>query len=194
MRKGEAGVEDVLPGRLDEGADDLLERARRVRLLAVDVDGVLTDGGMYYGSSGEVMKKFNTRDAMGLALVRLDGMRVALITGEDSPIARARAAKLRIEDVFCGIDDKLECLDRLLAATGLSRDQVAYVGDDVNDLPVLEAVGLAVAVADAVRAVRQVAHYVTARPGGGGAVREACELLLAARHLSDSRALRDWVR
>lgn len=173
---------------------DLPARARRVQLLALDVDGVLTDAGMYYGPDGEMLKKFNTRDAMGLALIRREGLRVALITGEDSPIVRSRAAKLRIDDVFCGAADKLACLDSLLARLGLGREQVAYVGDDVNDLPVLEAVGLAVAVADAARVVRQVSHYVTHRRGGEGAVREVCELLLAARRLDDLDSLVDWVR
>ncbi|MBI4495228.1 MAG: HAD hydrolase family protein [Chloroflexi bacterium] len=170
-----------------------MARARRVRLLALDVDGVLTDGGMYYGPAGEVLKKFNTRDGMGLQLVREAGLCVALVTGEDSPIVRSRAAKLRLEDVFCGIQDKLACLDALLERLGLAREQVAYVGDDVNDLPVLQVVGLAVAVADAARAVRAVCHYVTARPGGAGAVREVCELLLAAPHVDNARALLEQV-
>ena len=176
------------------GATALLSRARRVKLLAVDVDGVLTDGGMYYGPTGEMLKKFNTRDAMGLELVRAAGVGVAVISGEDSPIVVRRAEKMRVSDVFCGIRDKLACLDALLEQRGLRREEVAYIGDDVNDLPVLEAVGLAVAVADAVSRVRSACHYVTARRGGEGAVREVCELLLAARQVADDRALLEAVR
>lgn len=175
-------------------ASRLLARARAVRLLAVDVDGVLTDAGMYYGASGEMLKKFNTRDAMGLALVRAEGLAVAIISGEDSPIVASRAAKLGIADVFCGVQDKLSCLDGLLGRIGLSREQVAYVGDDVNDLPLLRQVGLAIAVADAARLVRDASQYVTLRRGGDGAVREVCELLLSAPRAADTRSLLEMVR
>jgi 3-deoxy-D-manno-octulosonate 8-phosphate phosphatase (KDO 8-P phosphatase) len=157
------------------------DRARRVRLLCVDVDGVLTDAGMYYGPDGEVLKKFNTRDGMGLARVREAGVAVAIISGEDSAIVHARATKLKIDDVFSGAADKRLALDQLCARHGLGIDEVAFIGDDLNDLPALECVGLACAVADAAEPVKAVAHYVTERRGGDGAVREVCELLIAAR-------------
>jgi 3-deoxy-D-manno-octulosonate 8-phosphate phosphatase (KDO 8-P phosphatase) len=157
------------------------DRARRVRLLCVDVDGVLTDAGMYYGPDGEVLKKFNTRDGMGLARVREAGVAVAIISGEDSAIVHARATKLKIDDVFSGAADKRLAIDQLCARHGLGVDEVAFIGDDLNDLPALECVGLACAVADAAEPVKAVAHYVTERRGGDGAVREVCELLIAAR-------------
>jgi YrbI family 3-deoxy-D-manno-octulosonate 8-phosphate phosphatase len=160
--------------------EGVAERARRVRLLCVDVDGVLTDAGMYYGPDGEVMKKFNTRDGMGLARVRAAGVAVAIISGEDSAIVHARAAKLKIDDVFTGISNKRAVIDELRARKNLELDEVAFIGDDVNDLPALECVGLACAVADAAESVLAVAHYVTQRRGGDGAVREVCELLIAA--------------
>ena len=160
---------------------EVLERARRVKLLCVDVDGVLTDAGMYYGVDGEVLKKFNTRDGMGLARARAAGIAVAIISGEDSAIVHARAAKLAITDVITGCSDKLAAVDDLRARRRLIYDEVAYIGDDVNDLPALERVGFACAVADALECVKQVAHHVTERRGGDGAVRELCELLLAAR-------------
>jgi len=150
-------------------------------LLCVDVDGVLTDAGMYYGPDGEVLKKFNTRDGMGLARVRAAGVAVAIISGEDSAIVHARAAKLRIDDVFCGAADKLVAIDDLCSRHGLQRDEVAFIGDDLNDLTALERVGFACAVADAADPVQAVAHYVTRRRGGDGAVREVCELLVASR-------------
>ncbi|HEY3063344.1 MAG TPA: HAD hydrolase family protein [Chloroflexota bacterium] len=159
----------------------LAERARNVRLLCLDVDGVLTDAGMYYGPDGEVLKKFNTRDGHGLARVRDAGVAVAIVSREDSAIVHARAAKLRIDDVFSGVSDKRAVVDELCARHGLTLDQVAFVGDDLPDLAALECVGLACAVADAVEAVKAVAHYVTERRGGDGAVREVCELLIAAR-------------
>jgi N-acylneuraminate cytidylyltransferase len=151
-----------------------------VRLLCVDVDGVLTDAGMYYGPDGEVLKKFNTRDGMGLARVREAGVAVAIISGEDSAIVHARAAKLNIDDVFCNVSNKRIVIDELCTKYGLSLEQVAFVGDDLNDLTALECVGLACAVADAAETVQKIAHYVTERRGGDGAVREICELLIAA--------------
>ena len=152
-----------------------------MRLLCVDVDGVLTDAGMYYGPDGEVLKKFNTRDGMGLARLREAGVAVAIISGEDSAIVHARATKLKIDDVFSGAGDKRRAIDELCARHGMGMDEVAFIGDDLNDLPALECVGLACAVADAAEPVKAVAHYVTERRGGDGAVREVCELLIAAR-------------
>jgi len=157
------------------------QRARRVRLLCVDVDGVLTDAGMYYGPDGEVLKKFNTRDGMGLARVREAGVAVAIISGEDSAIIHARAAKLKIDDVFCNASNKRSAIDTLCERHHLELQQVAFVGDDLNDLSALECVGLACAVSDAAEPVKAIAHYVTERRGGDGAVREVCELLIAAR-------------
>jgi 3-deoxy-D-manno-octulosonate 8-phosphate phosphatase (KDO 8-P phosphatase) len=159
----------------------VLDRARKVRLLCVDVDGVLTDAGMYYGPDGEVLKKFNTRDGMGLARVREAGVAVAIISGEDSAIVHARAAKLKIDDVFCGASNKRVAIDELCIRHGLDLDEVAFIGDDLNDLPALECVGLACAVSDAAEPVQAIAHYVTQRRGGDGAVREVCEFLIAAR-------------
>lgn len=168
----------------------LLQRARRVRLLCVDVDGVLTNAGMYYGPDGEVMKRFNTRDGMGLARVRTAGVAVAIISTEDSAIVHARAAKLKIDDVFTGASNKREAVDALCARHGLALEELAFIGDDVNDLPALECVGLPCAVADAARPVLALAHYVTSRRGGEGAVRELCELLVAAR-ATDDQAVAD---
>jgi 3-deoxy-D-manno-octulosonate 8-phosphate phosphatase (KDO 8-P phosphatase) len=159
----------------------LIERARRIRLLCVDVDGVLTDAGMYYGPDGEVLKKFNTRDGMGLARVRAAGVAVAIISGEDSAIVHARATKLKIDDVYIGAANKREAIDELCARHGLDLAEVAFIGDDLNDLPALECVGLPCAVADAAEPVKQVAAYITDARGGNGAVRELCELLISAR-------------
>jgi 3-deoxy-D-manno-octulosonate 8-phosphate phosphatase (KDO 8-P phosphatase) len=167
----------------DRGAlTDLRERAAQVQLLCVDVDGVLTDAGMYYGPDGEVMKKFNTRDAMGLARIREAGVAVAIISGEDSAIVHARAAKLKIDDVFCGASNKRLAIDELCSRHGLDLEQVAFIGDDLNDLPALECVGLPCAVADAAEQVKRTAVFITERRGGDGAVRELCEFLIAARH------------
>lgn len=163
------------------GVGDLQARARRVRLLCVDVDGVLTDAGMYYGSDGEVLKKFNTRDGLGLARVREAGVKVAIISGEASAIVHARATKLAIDDVYVGATNKREAIDELCGRHGLQLAEVAFIGDDLNDLPALQCVGFACAVADALPPVKAAAHYVAEKRGGDGAVREVCELLVEAR-------------
>jgi 3-deoxy-D-manno-octulosonate 8-phosphate phosphatase (KDO 8-P phosphatase) len=167
---------------------ELRERARRIRLLAMDVDGVLTDAGMYYGENGEELKKFNTRDGMGVALVREAGLRTAILTREKTAIVERRAAKLKIDDVYMAVLDKLAAMRGLVERLGLGLDEVAYIGDDVNDYELLCHVGLAVAVRDATRLPRSVAHYITEAKGGEGAVRELCELILEAQQHDDARA------
>jgi 3-deoxy-D-manno-octulosonate 8-phosphate phosphatase (KDO 8-P phosphatase) len=154
---------------------------KRVRALVLDVDGVLTDGGMYYGPGGEGLKRFNVKDGMGLRLVLEAGIAVALISGEASEILRRRAEKLQIADVFIGVEDKLKTLEGFLAARKIPPEEAAYVGDDVNDLPPMGKVGLPVAVADALPQVRKAAKWVTSRRGGDAAVREVCDAILAAR-------------
>ena len=154
---------------------------QRIRALVLDVDGVLTDGGMYYGPAGEGLKRFNVKDGMGLHLVLEAGIAVALISGENSEILRRRAEKLKIADIFVGVEDKLKTLEEFLAARKIAPSDAAYVGDDVNDLPPMGKVGLPVAVADAVPQVRKAARWVTSRRGGEAAVREVCDAILAAR-------------
>jgi 3-deoxy-D-manno-octulosonate 8-phosphate phosphatase (KDO 8-P phosphatase) len=154
---------------------------QRVRALVLDVDGVLTDGGMYYGPGGEGLKRFNVKDGMGLGLVIEAGIAVALISGENSEILRRRAEKLKIADVFVGVEDKLQTLEGFLSSKKISLAEAAYVGDDVNDLPPMGKVGLPVAVADAVPEVRKAAKWVTTRRGGDAAVREVCDAILSVR-------------
>ena len=163
------------------GSRSVRERAASVRLVAVDVDGTLTDGGMYYSADGEALKRFDTRDAMGLGLVRSAGVEVAIVTSEDSKIVAARAAKLGICHVFLGVKDKVECLARLLSELGFEWADLAFIGDDVNDHPVLAKAGLSACPADAPGSTPALVHYVCANPGGRGAVRELCELILSAR-------------
>jgi YrbI family 3-deoxy-D-manno-octulosonate 8-phosphate phosphatase len=161
---------------------DVRERARKVRLIAMDVDGVLTDAGMYYTETGDELKKFNTRDGMGVALAREAGLKTAILTGESTQLVARRGAKMRIDHVFIGVTDKLTCMKELLSQLDLTLEQVAYIGDDVNDYELLCHVGLAAAVRDASRLPKSVAHLVTEAKGGEGAVRELCEIILEAQH------------
>ncbi len=156
----------------------LQERCAAIELLIVDVDGVLTDGGIVYGTGGLEVKRFHVRDGFGLRSWQRLGKRAGLITGRSSPLVELRAREVGIELVCQGAVDKWPEYRRLLDATGLSAEAVCYVGDDLPDLPPLRSSGLAVAVADACPEVRAEAHYITRTPGGCGAVREVIELVL----------------
>lgn len=156
----------------------LRAKVNRVRLLAMDVDGVLTDAGMYYSETGDELKKFDTRDGMGLKLLQMAGIVTAFVTKEKTAIVERRGRKLAVPEVHQGVDDKLAVIVRLAKKYRLSLDQVAYVGDDVNDLDALCAVGFSAAPADAVPSVLQAVHYVCSHRGGEGAIREVADLIL----------------
>jgi 3-deoxy-D-manno-octulosonate 8-phosphate phosphatase (KDO 8-P phosphatase) len=159
-------------------AETLRTRCLAAALLVLDVDGVLTDGGIVHGGGGLELKRFHVRDGSALKLWRRAGRRAALITGRTSAAVEVRAAELGIDLVVQGAADKDEALTRILAEAGVGADAAAYVGDDLPDLAPLRRCRLAVAVADACFEVRDAAHHVTRRPGGQGAVREAVELIL----------------
>lgn len=151
-----------------------------VKLLITDVDGVMTDGSMYYGPDGEAVKRFSVKDGMGLVLLQNRGVRVAIVTAERTNIVSKRAEKLRIREVHQGVLNKGARVRDLAKKYELAPSEIAFIGDDVNDLPGFKEVGIPIAVRDAMPAVRQAALYVTSRPGGRGAVREVADLILAA--------------
>lgn len=164
------------------GLDPLLvERASHVRMLVLDVDGVLTDGSLYFDNQGNEMKAFSTRDGLGMRALQSCGTLLAFITGRQSEIVERRAANLGVDFVFQGRNDKLNALNELMTRTGLDERDICYAGDDWVDIPVLDRVGLAVTVADADEVVKGRVHWITSRGGGRGAVREICDLILAAR-------------
>jgi 3-deoxy-D-manno-octulosonate 8-phosphate phosphatase (KDO 8-P phosphatase) len=166
-------------------ADEIISRARQIRLLLLDCDGVLTDGGLYYTFDGkrvmEGVKAFHIHDGQGFKLAREAGLKLGVISGRISPALTARARELQIDHLHQGVDDKLSVYEEIRTAEGLDDSQVAYVGDDLLDLPVMRRAGLAVAVADAVEEIRECAHFVTNKAGGRGAAREVVELLLKAQ-------------
>ena len=155
-----------------------MSRAERIRLAIFDVDGVLTDGSLYLSDSGEETKAFNTQDGQGMKMLQSSGVTIAIITGRRSRCVELRAQNLGVSLLYQGVEDKLGAYDELLALLGLGREEAAYMGDDLVDLPVMRRCGLAFAVPDAPDIVRMNAHYVTRRRGGRGAVREACEFLM----------------
>lgn len=164
----------------------LLERARKTRLLMMDVDGVLTDGRIIQDGHGHELKVFDVKDGHGIVMAHRAKLRTALISGRESETIRRRAEELGIELVFQRIWNKLEVYEKILVDTELTHDEVAYIGDDLIDIPLLRRVGLAVAVADAVDEAKAAAHLITQRPGGQGAVREVIELILRAQGHWDS--------
>lgn len=159
----------------------LLERARKTRLLIMDVDGVLTDGRIIQDCHGHELKAFDVKDGHGIVMAHRAKLRTALISGRESETITRRAQELGIELVFQKIWNKLEVYEKILVDTQLMHDEVAYIGDDLVDIPLLRRVGFAVAVADAVDEVKATSHLITRRPGGQGAVREVIELILRAQ-------------
>ncbi|ANY14748.1 KdsC family phosphatase [Bordetella pseudohinzii] len=180
----------TMPSRLPHPADALVlaripapvrERAMAVRLMVFDVDGVLTDGSLYFGEHGEMFKRFNALDGHGLRLLMEGGFKVALMTGRSGPVVDRRAAELGISEVLQGVRDKGAALAELAQRQGIQLDQTGYMGDDIIDLPAMQRAGFAASVSTAPAYVAQAAHWVSTLPGGGGAVRECCDLLLAAQ-------------
>jgi len=157
---------------------------RGVRLLVLDVDGVLTDGRLFYGPKGELLKAFHVRDGYGIKRVTEAGISVAIISGRKSAAVARRARELGIRHVVQGANDKLAALHKLVKARKVSLEDCACVGDDTPDAPILSAAGLGVAVADAHEDALAAADLVTTHPGGHGAVREVCDWLIAARKVS----------
>lgn len=161
------------------------ERLQKIKLLILDVDGVMTDGRIVFDANGVETKFFNVKDGHGIKMLQRAGVEVAIISGRESQVVTNRAAELGIDRVFQRCLDKLTPYRSLLAATGLVDEQVAFVGDDVIDLPVLRRVGFAAAPADAVAETLAAVHFVTTNRGGWGAVREVCDLILRGKGLWD---------
>jgi len=161
--------------------------ARKIELVIFDVDGVLTDGSLFIGDDGQEYKAFNSRDGHGIRMLQECGIRAAILTGRQSEVVKHRTRDLGIELVMQGYRDKRPAFEALLKETGLTPDVVAYVGDDVVDLPVMKQVGLAIAVADAHPMVLEHADWVTRVNGGRGAARDVCEFLMRARGVLDDK-------
>ena len=164
-----------------ETPSEVVRRAARTRLLLMDCDGVLTDGRITLLGEDDEQKSFHTRDGHGLVMLRRAGLRTGIISGRTAAAVVRRAADLGVEFLRQGSHNKIEQFDEVLRAAGVSPEETAFVGDDVVDIPLMRRSGFAVAVADATRETRAAAHYVTQLPGGFGAVREVCELILRAQ-------------
>lgn len=165
---------------------DVLERAARIRLIGFDVDGTLTDGGLQFDSEGREHKRFHVQDGLGLVLLRNAGIEVALVSARRSEVTLARGRELKVPRLHIGERGKLDCMRGIAAEMGIGMDEAAFMGDDLPDLAVMRAVGLAIAPADAHPWVLPATHWVTPHPGGAGAARNACDLLLHAQGRVDA--------
>ena len=166
---------------MPEATADALERARRVRLMVFDVDGVLTDGRLWYGPQGEQLKAFHSLDGHGMKLLLQGGIAAGMLSGRSSPAVALRAAELGVAHLLQGVEDKRPAFDALLARLGLDPREAGYMGDDLPDLPVLAHCGFACAPREACAEVLRSAHYVASAPAGGGAAREVCNYLLRSQ-------------
>ncbi|QRN41126.1 MAG: HAD hydrolase family protein [Neisseriaceae bacterium] len=162
--------------------DTVVQRAKGIKLLIMDVDGVLSDGKVYYTASEKIIKGFFVRDGLGIVLLHQNNVQTAIITGRDDACVRLRAQELNIKHYFAGYTNKNIAFNKLMAQTGLQYPEIAYIGDDIIDLPIITKVGLAVAVKDAHPSIKPYCHYVTNNIAGQGAVRELCDIILYARN------------
>lgn len=160
---------------------NILSRAKKIKLVITDVDGVLTDGGMYYSSKGDVMKKFHVRDGMGVTLLRKAGIPTIIITKEQTPMVRQWAKRMKIKKLFDGIVQKEKMLQSVCNMFKVKESEVAYIGDDINDVNLLKMVGFAAAPKDAIPLVKNNSDYVCGKNGGEGALREIAEIILLAK-------------
>lgn len=167
--------------------NELYDRARRIRLVIFDVDGVLTDGSLFITDAGEEFKAFHSHDGHGMKMLKATGVQLAIITGRTSRTVELRAKNLGVAILYQGVEDKLAVFEEILSSFGFEHDACAYMGDDVVDLPVMRRCGLAVAVPEAPPLVKSHAQYVTRQPGGRGAVREVCEIIMHAQGTFDAQ-------
>lgn len=161
--------------------EELQRKAQAIKLVAFDIDGIMTDGRLYFTSLGDEIKAFNVKDGLGLKLLRETGVEVAIITGRTSELVNRRARDLKIGKLIQGREDKKVALNELMQQENLSAEQIAYMGDDLPDLPAIRFAGLGVTVADAMPIIKQHADFITESNGGDGAVREFCDWLLTAQ-------------
>jgi len=165
--------------------DNLQEKLSKIKLVAFDIDGVMTDGGIIYSEKGEELKVFNVKDGQGVVMLNRKGIKTAIITARQTPIISRRAVDLEITHVFQGSKNKIKTLEGLMEELNINFDEIAYIGDDLPDICIQEKVGLAFCPNDAVREVKKVCHFISSINGGRGAVREMCNFILTGKFYTD---------
>ena len=157
------------------------KRLKKIKLVITDVDGVLTDGGMYYSKDGEFLKKFNTRDAMGMELLLDLGIKTIMLTRENSNIVKARAKKIKVSELYSGVLNKKALLKKILKKYNVKLDQVAYIGDDLNDLEIMKSVSFSVTPSNGIDQIKKISNYVCKLNGGDGAFRELADIIISSQ-------------
>ncbi len=175
---------------MSQPANDIKQLAASVELVIFDIDGVFTDGGLYRSDDGQETKRFHATDGLGIRMLADAGVTLGVITGRTSKVVEHRCKELQIEHVYQGQKDKLGAFETLTAKLSLRHSQVAYMGDDIIDMPVMKRAGLALTVPGACAEIAATAHWTSQRPGGNGAVREACELILKSKNLYEQAIAR----
>jgi len=160
---------------------DITERAKKIKLLLLDVDGVLTDGRIIYGDYGDEIKNFDVNDGLGVALVKRSGLKCAIVTAKGSRVVKRRAREIGIDKVYRNFHYKIKALEDVKRRFRVNEEEICYMGDDITDIPLLKRIGLAISVPNAMDDVKKISHYTTKKMGGRGAVREVCELLIKAQ-------------
>lgn len=166
--------------------EEVLNRAKNIKLIIFDVDGVLTDGSLFYGDDGQEYKAFNSRDGHGMKMLQETGVQIGIITGRTSEVVLHRMKNLQVQHIYQGRLEKLPAFEELIGKLGIAPEHVAYVGDDVVDLPIMIRVGLAITVPGAHDLTKQHAHWITSKPAGAGAARDICEMIMKAQGTYDA--------
>lgn len=166
--------------------DDVLARAKKIKLMIFDIDGVMTDGGLTIGDDGQEYKTFHSHDGLGIKMLKKSGVEMAIITGRTSKVVTTRAENIGIKHLYQGVENKLGAYNDLISKLGVSPEETAFMGDDIVDVPPMLRCGLAISVPAAFDSVKERAHYVTTRQAGKGAVREVCELIMRAQETFDA--------
>ncbi|HEY5603779.1 MAG TPA: 3-deoxy-manno-octulosonate-8-phosphatase KdsC [Gammaproteobacteria bacterium] len=166
--------------------EDAFKKAKNIKLVIFDVDGVLTDGSLFYGDDGQEYKAFNSRDGHGMKMLQETGVRIGVITGRTSEVVLHRMKNLQVQHIYQGRLEKLPAFEELINKLGITPEHTAYVGDDVVDLPIMLRVGLAITVPNAHDLVKQHAHWISSKPAGAGAARDICEMIMKAQGTYDA--------
>lgn len=166
---------------MKEYSQEVIERAKKIKVLVLDVDGVLTDGRIIYGTYGDELKNFDVNDGLGIILLKRAGLKCVILTAKASRVVKKRAKELRIDKVYHNFHYKIKAFTKIKSRFKVKDEEICFVGDDVIDMPVLRRAGLAVVVPNAQEEVREYGHFITEKPGGRGAVREVCDMLLKAQ-------------
>jgi len=171
---------------------NLADKISKIKIVLADIDGVLTDGGLYYSNEGLQMKRFDVKDGMGMVMLRKKGYKVGIISSDNSPIAQARANKLKLNFVFYGVENKTDIIEEICSSENITKEEIAYMGDDEIDLEVLKNVGLSACPNDAIKPVKDCVDFISGKPGGRGAFRELADFIMVNTSVQNDKVKKEF--